>query len=172
MWAQNRSRMGNKAHKSLLLCLLIGTLIWGCIIQAACQRYHFGSEKQLGLALVVLGSAADGLVEGYEFDARKSFERKWGVAPSSFFGSESWRKVYRNGNPELGFKSPLHRWYGAVDFYHFADDTRKVGYISGGMLYGKGMQKNTKRWHYLLDVVIVSATASITKSLAMKYIRN
>lgn len=164
--------MGNKAHKSLLLCLLIGTLIWGCIIQAACQRYHFGSEKQLGLALVVLGSAADGLVEGYEFDARKSFERKWGVSPSSFWGSQSWRKVYRSGTPELGFKSPLHKWYGAVDFYHVADDVRFLGYASGGIFYGKGMVKNTKKRHYLLDVVIIAVAASASKSLAMRWVRN
>jgi hypothetical protein len=123
--------------------------------------------------LVAVGGAADGLLEGYLHDGRTSFERKWKVSKTGFWGSESWRSVYVGGNPENGFKSDFIRWTGANDFYHFADDTRKIGYITGGVTLGIGGTKaNTKWWHYAVDFGISFAASAISKSAAYYYIRN
>ena len=115
---------------------------------------------------------ADGLCEGYEFDGRKSFERKYNAKKTGYFGSESWRMVYRNGDPELGFKSSLHRNMGAFDFYHHADDLRKIGYLSGGVVLGLNAHRNTNKWHTVADFAIGFAVSSLIKSAAMRWIRN
>jgi len=115
---------------------------------------------------------ADGLCEGYEFDGRKSFERKYNAKKTGYFGSESWKSVYRNGDPEQGFKSSLHRNIGAFDFYHNTDDLRKIGYISGGVVIGLNTHKNTNKWHTVADFAIGFAVSSLTKSAAMWWIRN
>jgi hypothetical protein len=121
----------------------------------------------------MVGGAADGMVDGYEFDQRKSFERKYNVSKTGYFGSESWRMVYRNGDTEQGFKSGFHRNMGAFDFYHHADDLRKIGYISGGVIIGiNGRKTNTKKWYYIIDFAAAFAISATTKSLSMRWIRS
>jgi hypothetical protein len=137
------------------------------------STYKITRTKIVGWSLVAVGGAADGLLEGYLHDGRTSFERKWKVSKTGFWGSESWRSVYVGGNPENGFKSDFIRWTGANDFYHFADDTRKIGYITGGVTLGIGGTKaNTKWWHYAVDFGISFAASAISKSAAYYYIRN
>ena len=121
---------------------------------------------------MAVAGAADGMVEGYEFDGRKSFERKFGVSKTGYFGSESWKRAYKDGNPDNGFKSDFARIMGAQDFYHHADDLRKIGYLSGGVVIGAQHRKNTKKWHTVADFAIGFAVSSITKSAAMWWIRN
>lgn len=166
--------MSNQGQKSLFVALLVGILVWACIISASCQgSYQFKGPKVGGIVILALAAAADGAVEGYEFDNRTSFERKYNWGPYSFGGSLSWTSVYNNHQVEQGFKSALHRWYGAFDFYHLADDFRSVGYKTGGGLFFVGSYKqNTRRRHWLFDVLIVSVVSSGAKSLGMQWIRN
>ena len=152
-------------ERFLLILLLL------CSLSAQAQ-YRITRTKVAGWALCAVGGIADGLCEGYEFDQRRSFERKYNVSKTGYFGSESWRSVYLNGDPEQGFKSPLHRNMGAFDFYHHADDLRKVGYLSGGVVIGTQHRKNTKKWHTVADFAIGFAVSSLTKSVAMRWIRN
>jgi len=116
--------------------------------------------------------AADGLCEGYEFDGRKSFERKYNVSKTGYFGSQSWKRAYNGNNPDNGFKSGFVRIVGAQDFYHHADDLRKIGYLSGGVVIGTQHRKNTKKWHTVADFAIGFAVSSLIKSAAMRWIRN
>ena len=51
-------------------------------------KVKWGASGVIGFASVV-----DGVVEGYEFDGRLSFERKWGVDAFGFWGSKSWVRV-------------------------------------------------------------------------------
>ena len=122
--------------------------------------------------MVAVAGAADGMVEGYEFDRRKSFERKYGASKTGYFGSQSWKRSYKGNNPDNGFKSDFVRIVGAQDFYHHADDLRKVGYLSGGVVIGTQHRKNTKKWHTVADFAIGFAVSSLTKSAAMWWIRN
>ncbi len=137
------------------------------------KSYKITRTKIAGWSLVAVGGIADGLLEGYLHDGRTSFERKWNANKTGFWGSESWRMVYRLGDPKKGFKTPLHGWLGASDFYHITDDSRKAGYVTGGITLGIGGAKtNTKRWHYAVDFGISFAASAISKSAAYYYIRN
>ena len=135
--------------------------------------YKLTKAKIVGIGIASVGGLADGMVEGYEFDGRTSFERKWGKSARGYWGSESWRVVYKGGEPANGFKSPAHNAFGAWDFYHNADDLRKLGYISGGIVIGIGGNKvNTEWWHYAIDFGLTFAVSSVTKKAGMYYIRN
>lgn len=138
------------------------------------QKYKpFTSTKIWGYGLTAFGGAMDGLYNGFEFDNRKSFERKINADPNGPLGSESWRMIYNGGNPDNGVKSKFYEWVGALDFIHATDDFRKVGYVSGGVLIGLGGHKaNKKKWHYFADYAIGWVISSTTKSLAMRWIRN
>lgn len=135
------------------------------------NKYKVNATKVAGWGLAAIGGLSDGLLEGYTFDGRTSFERKWNADRYGYFGSESWRNVYNGGNPESGFKSPIHKWTGAWDFYHHADDLRKAGYISGGVMIGIGGKQNIKWWHYALDFGIGFTASAVTKSAAMWWVR-
>jgi len=142
-----------------------------CSLSAQAQ-YRITRSKLAGWGMVAVAGAADGAVNGYEFDGRKSFERKFNVSKTGYFGSESWKSVYNNGDPEQGFKSGFHRKMGAFDFYHHADDLRKIGYISGGVVIGLNAHRNTNKWHTVADFAVGFAVSSLTKSAAMWWIRN
>lgn len=136
------------------------------------NAYKVTRKKIIGWSLVAVGGASDGLLEGYLHDGRTSFERKWNASKTGFWGSESWRSVYKDGEPSNGFKTPIRGWFGAKDFYHIADDTRKIGYITGGITLGIGTKVNTKWWHYAADFGISFVTSALSKSAAYYYIRN
>lgn len=144
--------------------------IW---IKEQTGRYEFANPaKLLGWGALAVAGWADGAVEGYEFDGRIAFEKGWGKSPASFWGSESWRNVYRGGNPDNGFKSRWAEWRGARDFYHTADDVRKFGYITGGVVIGiGGKQVNVKWWHYALDAAISFGVSATAKHLGMRWVR-
>ena len=135
--------------------------------------YKVTRAKVVAWGITSVAGFTDGVLEGYHIDNRTSFERKYNVSKTGYFGSDSWRNAYIQGNPENGFKSPLHQWAGAWDFYHHADDLRKFGYIGGGVVLGiNGSRTNTKFWHYVADFGVSFAISAATKSLGMKYIRS
>ena len=152
--------MRNAALALLLLCSL-----------SAQAQYRITRAKLTGWGMVAVAGSADGMVEGYSIQYRKSFERKFNVSKTGYFGSQSWKRAYKDGNPDNGFKSDFVRIMGAQDFYHHADDLRKIGYLSGGVVIGTQHKNNTKKWHTLADFAIGFAVSSITKSAAMWWIR-
>lgn len=146
-------------------------LLLVCSLSAQAQ-YRITRAKLAGWGMVAVAGAADGAVEGFEFDGRKSFERKYGASKTGYFGSQSWKRSYKGNNPDNGFKSDFVRIMGAHDFCHHADDLRKIGYISGGVVIGLNTHKNTNKWHTVADFAIGFAVSSLTKSAAMWWIRN
>jgi hypothetical protein len=153
------------------LVILVILLLFSLSAQA--QQYRITREKLTGWGIVAVAGAADGLVEGYEFDRRLSFERKYQSNPYGFFGSKSWQSVYNDGRPEHGFKHPILKYTGAFDFYHTMDDIRKFGYISSGVVIGIGGNKiNEKKWYYIIDFAAAFAISATTKSLSMRWIRS
>lgn len=132
----------------------------------------FTLYKSIGYITLGIGAFTDGVLEGYQIDGRRSFERKWGVEPISFFGSESWKTAYVNNDPRLGFKSKHRQWLGAFDFYHVADDTRKTGYILGGAIIGIGSYKSNKKWwHHAADFAIGATISAAAKNIGYRWVR-
>lgn len=146
-------------------------LILLCSLSAPAQ-YRITRTKVAGWALCAVGGAADGAVEGFHLDYRRSFERKYNVSKTGYFGSKSWLSAYKDGVQANGFKSDFVRIVGAHDFYHHADDLRKIGYLSSGVVVGLNANKNTNKWHTVADFAIGFAVSSITKSVAMQWIRS
>ncbi len=137
------------------------------------QKYKLSSGKIAGWLTLSAVSFIDGVAEGYTFDGRKSFERKYSVDPYGFWGSESWRRVYVDGDPANGHKSWLHKNLGAWDFYHAADDLRKYGYIGSASLLGISFYRFDKSiWHWLLDAGISIGLSIFWKRTGMQWIRN
>jgi len=139
----------------------------------ASEAKKWNWEKTAGIGLIVIASVADGMVEGYEFDGRTSFERKFGASPTKFWGSRSWENAYIDRDVSKGFKPGFTKWFGSVDFYHVADDVRHIGYIGGGVLLGIGIKKSKGGWKRaaieLGSTVIIS---SLSKRAGMAWIRN
>lgn len=126
------------------------------------QHYQFGKAKWAAMLVTCGAGFVDGVVEGFEFDGRRSFERKWGVEQYGFFGSMSHASEWTTWEKTKMSQS---------DFYHLADDVRKWGYISGGYMLGKA-GRNNKRWvHDVFDVLIVGVASGIWKSAGMYYVR-
>lgn len=129
-------------------------------------KYEVSNTQILGWSTLALSSFTHGFVEEYEFSGRHYFEDVFGADPYGFWGSQSWREIYVNGDPNQGFKSWWHRKRGAWDFYHVADDYRRWGLITGGAIVSyatieKYRNKNFKWWHIALDVaipIVVSST--------------
>ena len=149
---------------------VINIILLLCSLSAQSQ-YRITRAKLAGWGMVSVAGAADGMVEGYTIQYRKSFERKFNVSKTGYFGSQSWKRAYKDGVQDNGFKSDFVRVMGANDFYHHADDLRKIGYLSGGVVIGMQHRKNTKKWHTVADFAIGFAVSSITKSAAMWWIR-
>ena len=131
-----------------------------CIPVLVQAQYKVTKTKIIGWTVLASAGFIDGMVEGYEFDGRTSFERKFGADPNGFWGSQSWRNK--------------DNWYakqfGVFDFYHVADDFRKLGYISGGVLITLGEKQNWK--HLLIDVGVGLLVSSGAKRSGLHYIRN
>lgn len=139
--------------------------LWANLQPFKIGTYAITNSKLAGWAVLSFAGAIDGIVEGYEFDGRTSFERKYGVNPNGYFGSRSWEKAHT--------KETLYaKYFGAWDFYHNADDVRKIGYISGGVIIGIGSRVNTKWWHYAVDLAASFAVSGVAKSAGMFWVRN
>lgn len=112
------------------------------------------------IVLVIVASVADGMVEGFEFDGRKSFERKFkDINPRGFWGSLSHQNT-------SGWYARLN---GVFDFYHVADDLRKYGYLAPFIiLYYVEHGFNWPSVGYLGAFIAVSILA---KRMAMAWIR-
>lgn len=150
----------NKVFLMVMMMMMVVVVVWPQEVKLKYDDddYEFGKKKMIGLGMVFMGSVVDGMVEGYEFDGRMSFERKWGVSRYGFWGSMSW-----SGKKVLG-----QTW----DFYHVGDDLRKVGYIGGGVVIGLGMRDDNKKvTHFLMDVLVVSVVSMVGKNIGMIWVR-
>jgi len=145
--------------------------LWANTTVVQYKSYRITNSKLLGFAVLGISGGIDGVLCGYEFDARTAFEDKFNAKKSGYWGSESWRRAYKNGDPEQGYKNLYTRTFGANDFYHHADDARKIGYISGGVIVGLS-GANQKWWHYAVDLGLSFAISGTCKAAGMYWIRN
>lgn len=145
--------------------------LWANTTVVQCKSYRITNSKLLGFAVLGLAGAVDGIVEGNDFRGRTAFEDKFNAKKSGYWGSESWRRAYKNGDPEQGYRNLYTRTFGANDFYHHADDARKIGYISGGVIVGLS-GANQKWWHYAVDLGLSFIVSGTCKAAGMFWIRN
>jgi len=89
----------------------------------------FTAWDVVGYAAAGVGGYTMGLREAFHADPR-IFERKWGVSPTSFFGSEGWRRKYHDNDPTKGKKSEL-LGNANRDFWHLADKVQRGGLVLG-----------------------------------------
>ena len=152
--------------------LTVVLLLFYCISFSQSYKYKVTNTKIAGWGTLFVAGVAGGMEAGFQFDHRKSFERKYNVDPNGFWGSQSWRRVYVNGDPNQGFKSGLHRRVGSLDFYHISNKTMRFGYIGGSLTIGINARKNNNWKHTALDIIIGVAASTIGQNLGMYYIRN
>ena len=145
---------------------------WAFSLEKTKPKYKVTNTKLIGWSVCAWAGLVDGVLEGYGFDGRRSFERKFGADPNGYFGSRSWAKAYQDKNPQNPIK-PASKVFGASDFYHHADKTRKLSYLSGGVVIGiGGVKSNQKWWHYAVDFGVSFAVSGATKAAGMYWIRN
>jgi hypothetical protein len=149
--------MSDKLKIILILVVLAWAISYPDHLQA---QYKVPKSKVIGWSVLAVTGFIDGAVEGYEFDGRTSFERKYGADPSGFWGSSSWENK--------------DNWYaknfGVFDYYHVSDDLRKIGYITGGVIITLGEKQKIE--HLLLDVGIGLLVSAGTKRAGLHWIRN
>lgn len=152
--------------KAPILVILLLLTPYLCISQ-----YKIDNTKIAGWGILFTAGVAGGMEAGFQFDHRRSFERKYNVNPYGFFGSESWRQIYINGDPNLGVKSLFRKRLGSIDFYHLSNKTMRFGYIGGSLAIGIN-SRNNKNWkHTALDILIGIGVSTIGQNLGMYYIR-
>lgn len=65
------------------------------------------------------------------------------------------------------------RNFGKIDFYHVADDVRKIGYVGGGVVIGIGGARQKQKFHhYLYDFALSFAVSAVAKRAGMYYVRH
>lgn len=112
--------------------------------------------------LTCIASVADGVVEGWEFDSRKSFERKFNANPNGFWGSLS----HRNKGT-YWYKITHAVW----DFYHLADDLRSYFYRIGGFLFSFFIVGQSF-FISIISVIFFLGANSVCKRYSMEWIRS
>lgn len=111
------------------------------------------------VVVLILAGSIDGMVEGFEFDSRMSFERKYKVDELSFWGSKSHKRITLN--PNL-----YNKLLGVFDFYHVADDLRKTFYLISGILMC------CIEWDIIPVFLLSFIISGLAKKYAMKWIRD
>ena len=119
-------------------------------------QYKVTKSKLTGWTILTAAGFIDGMVEGFDFDNRTAFERKYNVNPKGYFGSKQHQK-------KCG-------WKPFCDFYHDADDFRKFGYISGGVVLTLGEKQKIE--YLLIDLGIGLILSAGAKRAGLHYIRN
>ncbi len=147
--------------------LILFILLLANLATSQQQRYKITNQKIIGWSILAIGGAADGITEATQFD-RHVFEVKFDVDSKGFWGSESYLRAYKGGDPDNGYKSWYAKNFGAWDAYHLGDDIRKLGYISGGLVITLGSKQ--RKIHYLYDFLIGFAISAATKRAAMWWI--
>jgi hypothetical protein len=136
------------------------------------KGYELTKTKAVGLALVAIGGITNGMLQGYEFDGRMSFERKYNVDPRGYWGSQSWARRYRDFNPAHGLAHPAYKHLPVFDFYHTAQIIHHHSLVTGGIIVGiSSAYTNKKWWHYGLDLAASTFINSASQSIGLRWIR-
>lgn len=124
--------------------------------------------KQFSIWAVVFTSGIlHGMRESYYADPT-CFERKWGVSPTSFFGSEAWRRNYWCKDPNNGHK-PEYLGNVGRDFWHTSGFAQKTLLVGG--TFAIGARKKQPLKIRLLNLAIAIGAQSLAANLAYNHYR-
>ena len=128
------------------------------------STYRFkGNKKQWVWGAYAIAGILHGGREAYHAEPTV-FEKRFGAAPQSFFGSEQWKRNYFNRDPDNGHKPNLFN--PVRDYYHFSGATTKAVWIGGAFVLGMSKQPmKYKLLDLLIGTLITSGTASLTYNL-------
>lgn len=158
--------------KTLLICCLIGAIVWSYVISAACQQpYKVTPAKVATWVGFGIAGATWGAREAYHADPTV-FEEKWGVDEYSFFGSKAWERQYtgnRYYNAAGGINPHKTEWGNTFrDFWHFSGASSRVLWLGGTFTIGAGKQPLK---HKLLDLGIGLVCSSVSGFATYQYLR-
>lgn len=167
--------------KTLLVCCLIGALIWAAAISSCAQKsdlgklfegYRITSGKVAVWTGYGIAGSLWGAREAYHADLR-IFEKKFGVDPYSFWGSQAWQRNYMNNRyrNEDGSLNPHKPEWGNTfrDYWHFSGATSRMIWIGGTFTLGAGKQPLK---HRIIDLLIGSAISTTAAWGTYTYLRN
>jgi len=108
------------------------------------------------LAILLPTSFIDGAVERFDFQNRKYFEVKYGASETGFFGSKSYQRLYDSPNF-------YNKNFGVFDFYHVADDIRKLGYLTSGATFALSLKYRRSNKEAIIKGILFFAASSLSK---------
>lgn len=135
------------------------------------KTYKLNKYKAVGFCMMVTSGVLNGIRQGYEFDGRTSFERKYHFDPYGYFGSLSWTRRYVNGIVNDGVK-PLYKYFPVPDLYHTLEIMSHTGFTTGGIVIGIGSRTNKKPIHYLMDFGLAMAVNMVSIQIGYYYVRH
>ena len=130
------------------------------------SEYWHGTDY-LGFGLMVVGGVANGMSEAYEAD-RRIFEKKWGKGSQSWWGSESWKRKYKDydsGDERAAYWQSQGVLAWSSDFDHFSEATQAVTLGTGSFIIG--LNGRRYKWHtqlirFVTGFIAYGAASSIT----------
>ena len=127
-------------------------------------RLKGGGKRAVWIAYAAAGILHGGR-EAYHAEPGV-FEKRFNVAPLSFFGSQQWRRQYFNRDPGMPHKPNI--WNPVRDYYHFAGAATKGIWIGGAFAIGATEQPVKYR---VIDLLIGAAITSVTASATYNLLR-
>ena len=125
-------------------------------------KFKGGGKRAVWIGYAVAGVLHGGR-EAYHAEPTV-FEKRFGVAPQSFFGSEQWKRQYFDRDPDNGHKPEI--WNSARDYYHFSHLASSTIWIGGAFTIGMSKQPiKYKLVDLLIGTLITSGTASLTYNI-------
>lgn len=123
-----------------------------------------------GYAILATAGAANGMRDAYVAEP-SIFQSRFGASKNGWFGSESWRNKYKNGNPDDGekFLGSTSILAPTTDFYHFSGAMRTTGLIAGTTLITIGEKKPF--WHYVLKVTAGGVVYGLSSHVSYNMLR-
>ena len=122
-----------------------------------------GNGKRIVWGAYLIAGILHGGREAYHAEPTV-FEKRFNVAPTSFFGSEQWKRNYYNNNPEEKHKPNIGNTF--RDYYHFSSTVHTTFLVGGAVTIGVSKQSlKHKVFDTAIAVLIRSIAANATYNL-------
>lgn len=125
------------------------------------SRYNW--KRAIAPASIMFAAGATWATHETVVHHNEQFFKTFPGASRRFWGADSWRNKYVNGDPEQG-RNGVPIWF--TDGKHLTASAHHVLVFSAGMTITIGEKRPV--WHYLLDVGISFGAYSLGNGLARK----
>ena len=153
--------------KATLQTLILALMCLSTFVSAQ-NKYKFPKQKVIGASLSFTGGLVYGIREVYLADP-EVFEIKFGAEPQSFWGSDAWKRKYKDWDGgDRRFDSGMAEWY-PFDFQHVSSTLSKSFVVAGTVCIVAGEKRPLK--HYLYDFAISFFASSCGSYAGFKLFR-